>query len=81
VQCQDEAAVDTSLTNFLQVSIRKGALKQVQADLGDLQDKHRALMGDMHGAFSVQINALQSALSKLQTAAKGVSSGSVRSPT
>jgi hypothetical protein len=47
----------------------------VPADLEDLQAKLSALMGDMHGAFSVQINALQSALAKLQTAVKGVSSG------
>ena len=30
----------------------------------------------MHGAFSAQVNALQSALSKLKTAVKGASSGS-----
>jgi hypothetical protein len=74
-QCQDKAALETSLTNLLQVSIRKGALKQVQADLEDLQAKFSALRGDMHGAFSVQINALQSALTNLRTAVKGVSSG------
>jgi hypothetical protein len=40
------------------------------------QAKLSALMGDMHGAFSVQINALQSALTKLQTVVKGVGIGS-----
>ena len=76
VQCQNKAALEASLTNLLQVSIRKGALKRVQTDLEDLQAKLSVLMGDMHGAFSVQINALQSALTKLHTAVKGASSGS-----
>lgn len=76
VQCQDKAALETSLTNLLQVSIRKGVLKRVQANVEDLQAKLSALMGDMHGAFTVQINALQSALTTLQTAVKGASSGS-----
>jgi hypothetical protein len=75
VQCRDKAALDTSLTNLLQVSVRKRALKQVQADVADLQAKLSALRGDMHGEFSVQINALQSALTKLQTAVKGASNG------
>jgi uncharacterized protein (DUF885 family) len=75
-QCQDKAALNTSLTNLLQVSIRKSALKRVQADLEDLQAKLSALRGDMHGGYSAQINALQSALTKLQTAVQGASSGS-----
>jgi hypothetical protein len=74
-QCRDKAALDTALTNLLQVSIRKGALNQVQADAADLQAKLSALTGDMHSEFSVQINALQSALTKLQTAVKGASNG------
>jgi prophage DNA circulation protein len=75
-QCADKAALETSLTNLLQVSIRQRTLKQVQADVEDMQAKLSALKGDMHGAFSVQINALQSALTKLQAAVKGVSNGS-----
>jgi hypothetical protein len=46
------------------VSIGRGALKQVKADLKDLQADLSALMGDVHGAFSVQINALRSALTR-----------------
>jgi hypothetical protein len=75
-QCADKAALEASLANLLQVSIRKGALNRVQADVEDLQAKLSALTGDMHGAFSVQIDALQSALTTLQTAVKGASSGS-----
>lgn len=75
-QCADKAALETSLTNLLQVSIRQRTLKQVQADVEDMQAKLSALKGDMHGAFSVQINALQSALTTLQAAVKGVSNGS-----
>jgi hypothetical protein len=75
-ECQDAIALQASLANLLQVSIGKGALKQVQADVEDLQAKLSALTGGAHGAFSVQINALKSALTTLQTAVKGVSSGS-----
>ena len=75
-QCADKAALETSLVNLLQVSIRQRTLKQVQADVEDMQAKLSALKGDMHGAFSVQINALQSALTTLQAAVKGVSNGS-----
>lgn len=75
-QCGDKAALEASLTNLLQVSIRQRTLKQVQADVEDMQAKLSALKGDLHGAFSVQINALQSALTTLQAAVKGVSNGS-----
>jgi hypothetical protein len=76
-QCADKAALETSLTDLLQVSIRQRTLKQVQADVEDMQARLSALKGDMHGAFGVQINALQSALTTLQAAVKGVGSGSV----
>lgn len=65
-----------SLANLAHVSKGKGALKQAQADLKDVQAKLTALTGDAHGAFSSQINALKSALTTLQTAVKGVSGGS-----
>jgi len=41
-----------------------------------LQAKLSTLTANVHGAFSVQINALQSALTTLHTAAKGASNGS-----
>jgi hypothetical protein len=74
--CQDNAALQASLANLAQVSTGKGALKQVKADLKDVQAKLSTLTGDAHGIFSSQIKALKSALATLQTTVKGVSSGS-----
>jgi uncharacterized protein YukE len=74
--CQDTAALRASLANLTHVSKGQGVLKQAQADLTDVRAKLTALTGDAHGAFSSQTNALKSALTTLQTAVKGVSSGS-----
>ena len=74
--CQDNAALQTSLTGLVDVSGGTGALKQAKADLKDARANLSALAGDAHGAFSTQINALKSALATLQTAVTGVSSGS-----
>ena len=41
-----------------------------------MQAKLSTLTANVHGAFSVQINALQSALTTLQAAVKGVRGGS-----
>jgi uncharacterized protein YukE len=73
--CQDNAALQASLANLAQVSTGKVALKQVKTDLKDVQAKLSTLTGEAHGAFSIQINALKSALTTLQTAVKGVSGG------
>lgn len=75
-QCLDKAALEKSFTNLLQVNIGKGTLTQVKADLQDLQTKLSVLVGAEHGAFSAQTDALKSALTTLQTAVKGVRSGS-----
>jgi hypothetical protein len=74
--CQDNAALQASLANLAHVSKGKGAVKQAKTALKDAQPEFTALTGDAHGTFSVQINALKSALTTLQTAVKGVSSGS-----
>jgi hypothetical protein len=74
--CRDNAALQTPLTNLADDSGGKGTLTQVTADLKDAQAEFSALAGDAHGAFSIQINALKSALTTLQTAVRGVSSGS-----
>jgi uncharacterized protein YukE len=73
--CQDEAALQASLTGLADVSGGTGALKQAKADLKDAQANLSALAGEAHGAFSTQLNALKSALATLQTAVKGVSGG------
>jgi uncharacterized protein YukE len=79
--CQDYAALQASLANLAaHVSGGKGAVKQVPADLQDLQPKLSAFTGDAHGMFSVQINALKSALTTLQTAVTGVRAAAARSP-
>lgn len=74
--CQDNAALQTPLTNLDDASGGKGTLTQVTADLNDAQAKLSALAGDAHGAFSIQIDALKSALITLQTAVRSGSSGS-----
>ena len=75
--CQDYGALQASLANLAaHVSGGKETVKQVPADLQDLQPKLSAFTGDAHGMFSVQINALKSALTTLQTAVNGVRSGS-----
>jgi hypothetical protein len=74
--CQDNAALQASLANLADVSKGKGALKQAKTALKDAKPEFTALTGDAHGTFSIQINALKSALTTLQTAVKGVSSGS-----
>jgi hypothetical protein len=74
--CQDSGALQAPLADLANASGGTGTLTQVKVDLKDAQAKLSALAGDAHGAFSTQINALKSALTTLQTAVKGVSSGS-----
>jgi uncharacterized protein YukE len=74
--CQDNGALQTPLTNLDDASGGKGTLTQMTADLKDAQAKLSAFAGDAHGAFSIQTNALKSALTTLQTAVRGGSSGS-----
>jgi hypothetical protein len=75
--CQDYGALQASLADLVaHVSGGKGGVKQVPADLQDVQPKLSVFTGGAHGMFSVQIKALKSALTTLQTAVNGVRSGS-----
>jgi hypothetical protein len=68
--CADAAALRASLDKLTHLSVRKGAVSEIKADLKDVQANLTALVTDARGQWQAQTDALTSALAKLQTAVK-----------
>ena len=76
VVCSDVAALRASLTKLTHIQITKGAASELAAAVGDVQSKLSKLAQDTKGQWNTQINAVKSALDKLQTAVTDLGNGS-----
>ena len=74
--CQDVDALRTSLTNLTHITVGKGAVDELKADVSDVQAKLTALKDQVGTEWSAQISLLQSSLSTLHTAVTGLGNGS-----
>ena len=73
--CQDVAALRASLSKLVHVPVSKGAASTLAADVKDIKAQVTTLANDARTQWSSQIEALNSALAKLQTAVTGVAHG------
>lgn len=76
VVCSDVAALRASLTKLTHIQITQGAASELSAALSDVQAKLSKLAQDTKGQWNTQINAVKSALDKLQTAVTDLGNGS-----
>jgi hypothetical protein len=74
VQCQDAAALRTSLGTLTHVTVGTGSADKIKADLADVKTKLASFSAQAHGQFHAQTAAMKTALRKLQTATANLAS-------
>ena len=72
--CQDVAALRASLDKLKHVTVGKGTVDEIKADLADVKAKLGAVKAELHGQWQAQVSALEDALAKLQAAVNDLAS-------
>jgi len=72
--CQDVAALRASLDKLKHVTVGKGTVDEIKADLADVKAKLGAVKTELHGQWQAQVSALEDSLAKLQTAVNDLAS-------
>ena len=72
--CQDVAALRASLDKLKHVTVGKGTVDEIKADLADVKTKLGAVKTELHGQWQAQVSALEDSLAKLQTAVNDLAS-------
>ena len=72
--CQDVAALRASLDKLKHVTVGKGTVNEIKADLADIKAKLGAVKTELHGQWQAQVSALEDALAKLQAAVNDLAS-------
>ena len=72
--CQDVAALRASLDKLKHVTVGKGTVDEIKADLADVKAKLGAVKTELHGQWQAQVSALEDALAKLQAAVNDLAS-------
>ena len=72
--CQDVAALRTSLDKLKHVTVGKGTVNEIKADLADVKAKLGAVKTELHGQWQAQVGALEDSLAKLQAAVNDLAS-------
>jgi hypothetical protein len=74
VLCQDVAALRASLDKLKHVTVGKGTVDEIKADLADVKAKLGAVKTELHGQWQAQVSALEDSLAKLQAAVNDLAS-------
>ena len=72
--CQDVAALRASLDKLKHVTVGKGTVNEIKADLADVKAKLGAVKTELHGQWQAQVGALEDSLAKLQAAVNDLAS-------
>ena len=72
--CQDVAALRASLDKLKHVTVGKGTVDEIKADLADVKAKLGAVKTELHGQWQAQVGALEDSLAKLQAAVNDLAS-------
>src|SRR6516162_1767954 len=72
--CQDVAALRASLDKLKHVTVGKGTVDEIKADLADVKAKLGAVKTELHGQWQAQVSALEDSLAKLQAAVSDLAS-------
>ena len=72
--CQDVAALRASLDKLKHVTVRKGTVDEIKADLADVKAKLGVVKTELHGQWQAQVSALEDSLAKLQAAVNDLAS-------
>ena len=72
--CQDVAALRASLDKLKHVTVGKGTVNEIKADLADVKAKLGAVKTELHGQWQAQVSALEDSLAKLQAAVNDLAS-------
>ena len=72
--CQDVAALRASLDKLKHVTVGKGTVNEIKADLADVKAKLGAVKTELHGQWQAQVSALEDSLAKLQAAVSDLAS-------
>ena len=74
VLCQDVAALRASLDKLKHVTVGKGTVDEIKADLADVKAKLGVVKTELHGQWQAQVSALEDSLAKLQAAVNDLAS-------
>ena len=72
--CQDVAALRASLDKLKHVTVGKGTVDEIKADLADVKAKLGVVKTELHGQWQAQVSALEDSLAKLQAAVNDLAS-------
>ena len=72
--CQDVAALRASLDKLKHVTVGKGTVDEIKADLADVEAKLGVVKTELHGQWQAQVSALEDSLAKLQAAVNDLAS-------
>ena len=72
--CQDVAALRASLDTLRHVTVGKGTVDEIKADLADVKAKLGVVKTELHGQWQAQVSALEDSLAKLQAAVNDLAS-------
>jgi hypothetical protein len=72
--CQDVAALRASVDKLKHVTIGKGTVDELTADVADVKTKLGAVTTEAHGQAQAQISAMEDSIAKLESAVKTLTS-------